>query len=189
MPWKNGLGMTTELAVKGHDQAREDSPFLWRVSIAGVKKDGPFSNFPNIERHLMLLDGNGITLDGGGHGVGILFERLQVYSFSGDIDISGRLSKGPISDLNLMVDRRFVSADMTGFNVIHPEKIMLKSDIHFLHLIDGSAPVVLDVDGQLTMLESGDSLEISEERALSTIMQVEDSIEPPAVAFISLDFK
>ena len=89
--------------------------FLWRVSIAGVEKDGPFSHFPNIDRHLMLLDGNGITLDGGENGVGILFERLQVYSFPGDIDISGRLSKGPISDLNLMVDRRFVISGYDRF--------------------------------------------------------------------------
>ncbi|MEZ5759208.1 MAG: HutD family protein [Emcibacteraceae bacterium] len=187
MPWKNGQGMTRELAVSAHRPKRKDSPFLWRISIASVKEDGPFSNFPNIDRHLMLTEGNGITLDGGEYGMGMLFEDLQVYSFPGDIDLSGKLADGPIRDFNVMVDRRFARADLTGFYLNSPEKLSLKSDFHFIHLLDGSSPVAFDLDGSLRELSGGDSLKIENEKGLATIMQMEEGSGTSAVAFVSID--
>ena len=44
MPWKNGAGRTTEIAV--HPAGAALDAFAWRVSIADIERDGPFSRFP-----------------------------------------------------------------------------------------------------------------------------------------------
>src|SRR5688572_25695921 len=64
MPWKNGGGTTTEIAV--HPESAGLGDFLWRVSMARVESDGPFSAFPGIDRTLTILNGAGIllTVDG-----------------------------------------------------------------------------------------------------------------------------
>ncbi len=36
--------------------------FIWRVSVADVASDGPFSRFPGIDRTIMLLEGAGMRL-------------------------------------------------------------------------------------------------------------------------------
>ena len=41
MPWKNGGGQTTEIVV--HPAGATLAEFDWRVSIADVDADGPFS--------------------------------------------------------------------------------------------------------------------------------------------------
>ena len=58
--WKNDGGWTTEIAREPADAAEA---FRWRVSIADIESDGPFSNFPGVDRDLLLLAGNGIELD------------------------------------------------------------------------------------------------------------------------------
>ena len=189
MPWKNGLGMTTELAMGHHESIKEGCPFLWRISIVGVKEDGHFSIFPNIDRNLMLIKGNGITLDGGDVGVGVLFEHLQVYSFPGDIDIKGTLADGPILDMNLMVDRRFASGEMLGFYVSSPERVMLNSDVNFIHVLEESAPVTLDLDGEFTVLKGGESLHCSKMNSGATLMPSGGGNDVSSVVCISIDLK
>ena len=54
LPWKNGKGETIELA-----RAERDGALLWRLSMATVAEDGPFSIFAGIERNLTVLDGAG----------------------------------------------------------------------------------------------------------------------------------
>ncbi|MEH0072431.1 HutD family protein [Pannonibacter sp. Pt2-lr] len=63
MPWKNGGGITHELAVFPETAGLED--FGWRLSMAEVASDGPFSAFTGIHRTLALVDGAGIGLDFG----------------------------------------------------------------------------------------------------------------------------
>ncbi len=59
MPWKNGGGETVEIAVAPQDAALGD--FDWRISMATVAADGPFSIFPGIDRTLSILSGSGMT--------------------------------------------------------------------------------------------------------------------------------
>ena len=68
MPWKNGGGETTEIAVSPQNASLE--AFDWRVSMARVESDGPFSAFPGIDRTLAVLEGQGIELDAGRAGAG-----------------------------------------------------------------------------------------------------------------------
>ncbi len=57
MPWKNGGGSTTELAIFPSDATLEN--FVWRLSTATVKTDGPFSHFAQIDRTLAIFIGCG----------------------------------------------------------------------------------------------------------------------------------
>ncbi len=105
VPWKNGGGVTTELYVSPEDAGPEGKEFHWRVSIAEVARDGPFSRFGGYDRHIMLIDGNGMVLDGGPDGPIDLSRRYEPQSFSGDWNVTGRLIGGPVRDFNLMTRR------------------------------------------------------------------------------------
>ena len=48
-PWANGRGSTRELA---HDVRRS-----WRLSMADIGQDAPFSTFPGIDRIFIVVDG------------------------------------------------------------------------------------------------------------------------------------
>ncbi len=73
MPWKNGGGHTTEIAA--FPAGAGLASFVWRVSIADVLQDGPFSPFPGIDRTLVLLEGEGMRLSGDGRADRIADER------------------------------------------------------------------------------------------------------------------
>lgn len=156
MPWKNGLGMTTELAVSHHEDkdGGRDSPFLWRVSIAGVVQDGPFSMFPHIDRHIMLLEGAGISLDGGDGGVFELSKPHKFVPFAGDIDVYGRLYDGDILDLNVMHDRRFLDAKV---DVIEGGEVHLTGDVNFIHILEKAPSINAIINHETRTFESGDS--------------------------------
>jgi len=114
VPWRNGRGITVELAREdtGGDDASEGDAagFLWRLSRADVPADGPFSRFAGVDRVLLLLDGAGMRLDFGPHGTATLDRRHAMARFSGDWETHCRLLDGPCRDLNVMVDRQRAAA-------------------------------------------------------------------------------
>ncbi len=97
MPWKNGGGSTRELARHPAHQP-DDGTFDWRLSVADVAADGPFSSFPGLDRILVLLSGNGMALSG----VGTLRAPLDRCEFPGETPVHAVLLDGPTRDLNLM---------------------------------------------------------------------------------------
>lgn len=108
MAWKNGGGSTREVAIA--PSAVAAAGFSWRISVASVAADGPFSVFPGIDRSLWLLRGNGMVLDVAGREVRL--ERpLQRFDFAGEVPIHARLIDGPNEDLNVMVDRATTAGD------------------------------------------------------------------------------
>jgi uncharacterized protein len=102
MPWKNGGGMTTEIAT--HPDGAGLAIFAWRISVADVDRDGAFSRFPGIDRTILLLDGAGMRLTGGARTVD-LRPASEPYSFSGDDDVDCALVAGPVRDFNAMFRR------------------------------------------------------------------------------------
>ncbi len=107
MAWKNGKGETTEIAVFPPD-ATLDS-FRWRVSMATVAADGPFSIFGGIDRTLSILEGKGMDLVIDGRDRVTLTRGSHPYSFPADAPTLGNLRDGPIIDLNVMTRRNSFS--------------------------------------------------------------------------------
>jgi len=111
MPWRNGLGTTTELFVHPAGGSLETG-FLLRVSRAPVVADGPFSAFPGIDRSLLLLEGGGLALDHGPHGAQVLARPLEPVRFSGDWPTTGRLLGGACLDFGVMSRREGCSHEL-----------------------------------------------------------------------------
>lgn len=109
VPWKNGGGTTRELAV--HPPAAGFDDFHWRVSIADVRESGAFSAFPGIDRIILLLDGDGMTLDVAGvaHPLTRAWTPLR---FGGEDPVHATLKGGPSRDFNLMLRRDKVRGEL-----------------------------------------------------------------------------
>lgn len=125
MPWKNGGGETIEIAV--HPEGAGLEAFDWRVSMASVAADGPFSVFPGIDRTLAILDGAGMVLEIQGLGRHRLTPGTLPLAFPADAATSARLEDGPITDLNVMTRRG--------------------SRIHRVRRLEGETPVRIEAQG------------------------------------------
>jgi hypothetical protein len=102
MPWKNGGGQTTEIV--SHPPGATLAAFEWRISVADVASDGPFSQFHGVDRVTVLISGAGLHLTHDGHAVELRVP-FEPYAFSGDDAVTCTLVDGPIRDFNLMVRR------------------------------------------------------------------------------------
>jgi environmental stress-induced protein Ves len=103
MPWKNGGGETTEIAVSPDGAGLAD--FDWRVSMAKVAGDGPFSAFPGIDRTLAILEGAGIVLSVEGAKPRRLTLDSAPHAFPADAATSATLIDGAVIDFNVMSRR------------------------------------------------------------------------------------
>jgi environmental stress-induced protein Ves len=103
MPWKNGGGETIEMMVSPPEASLDT--FDWRISMARVAVDGPFSMFPGIDRTLGVIDGAGLVLIRTGQAEVRIGRETPPFSFAGDADVECRLLDGPIEDLNVMTRR------------------------------------------------------------------------------------
>jgi environmental stress-induced protein Ves len=109
-PWKNGGGVTREIASYPAGAGMND--FLWRLSIATVAMDGPFSIFPGVDRIITLLEGPGMRLVSEDGGIDHRFDQpLDPYAFPGEEIVQGIVLGGASSDFNVMTRRR----DMRAF--------------------------------------------------------------------------
>lgn len=98
MPWANGKGVTVELA-----KAERAGQLLWRLSMATVAEDGPFSIFAGIERSLTVLDGAGFRLLG--EGVDLDCLPLRPVAFAGDVLLRAVTGGAVSTDFNVMTAR------------------------------------------------------------------------------------
>ncbi|MCW0182950.1 MAG: HutD family protein [Zavarzinia sp.] len=110
MPWANGGGTTAEVAIHPPGASVAARDFDWRISMAHVGVDGPFSALPGFDRSLTLIEGQGMILDAGTEGCFTLAEPYDQALFPGDWAITARLLGGPIDDLNVMTRRGAFSA-------------------------------------------------------------------------------
>lgn len=108
VPWKNGGGTTSEVAVYPEDASFDD--FGWRISIACIDRGGPFSTFLGIDRKLAVLEGR-VTLTIEGRAVALSPDSLPAI-FPGDVSTSAELIESPASDLNVMTRRGAFTARM-----------------------------------------------------------------------------
>jgi uncharacterized protein len=92
--WGTGAG-TTRALLCADDGA-------WRVSLADVDRDGPFSPFPGRHRLLTVVDGPVLVLlvDG----VETLVEPRRPFAFDGGAQVSASVPEGPVRVLNVIAD-------------------------------------------------------------------------------------
>lgn len=101
--WKNGGGETMEIAVSPEGASLDR--FDWRISMATVASDGPFSVFAGVDRTLCILDGAGIQLHVNDEPARQLDNTSEPFSFSGDVAEHSTLVDGTVTDFNVMTRR------------------------------------------------------------------------------------
>ncbi|MGF6972782.1 Cd2+/Zn2+-exporting ATPase [Paraburkholderia sp. JPY465] len=127
--WANGGGITRTIAKRASD----DGGIEWRVSLAALNGPGRFSQFPGLDRTLLLLDDGALDLHSQD---GAWFARPgQPVQFSGDLLIWASVRARPVEVLNVMTRR---GACQARVNVAS----------HSLRITAASTQLVLCVEGQ-----------------------------------------
>jgi hypothetical protein len=124
-PWRNGGGLTRELASSPGDGA-----WRWRMSVAEVTASGPFSRFDGITRWFAVLKGAGVALTvrtpSDSDDAGACEHRLTAteppFCFDGGASTHCELLDGPTQDFNLMVTDGCLPARM----------VRVQGDLHVL---------------------------------------------------------
>ncbi|MGF1430471.1 HutD/Ves family protein [Kitasatospora sp. LaBMicrA B282] len=133
-PWRNGGGLTREVA------AAPDG--AWRVSLAEITTDGPFSLFPGLTRVLTVVAGDGLDLTIGDRPPVTVHPRRPL-TFPGDLPTTARLLGTPVTALNLMLreDRAH-----------HPDPVQLLPTGTDLHPTPGHPLLAVHLDGYDALL-------------------------------------
>jgi environmental stress-induced protein Ves len=171
MPWRNGGGVTYEVASS--PAGTDIGDFDWRISIADVETGGPFSAFPDIDRTIILIDGEwmALTVNGQRHRFGVRdpfrfdggSETLcEVPRRSRDLNVMTRRGRATASVAVLggdSPDRGAVDGRATVFVCLTPSVLLTPADGTEVELnaLDAarttdSAPLAIQGDGAVVVI-------------------------------------
>lgn len=151
MPWKNGLGVTSQIDIFPEGATFPGDDFLWRISSATVATSSAFSNFVGCNRWLVVWKGAGLILNE------VPLLPQQPLHFSGEEYIECRLkTEEPVIDVGLIYRRDRVDADLhvQSLKKLSTEKLRLNSDVSYLFCSEG----VFSVAGNF--VEAGDTVKL-----------------------------
>jgi hypothetical protein len=173
MPWRNGLGTTVELLKQ---DLSGETGFAWRLSMADVTTDGEFSNFSGYDRTLLLLEGNGLTLDCGGarHR---LEQPLQAARFRGEDATVATLHDGPVKDFNVMTSRQHCNARVSAHAKPAATSIEVSANLLLIYTVTGDLRI--DSSGYA-------NLRIPPQHLLVVQDPVEESLSCRGASFIAI---
>lgn len=153
--WRNGGGTTVTVAASASEG---DMPWTWRVSVADIEQDGPFSSFPGVDRHLTLMQDGRVVLRGGGRDFR-LERRGDSAAFPGEQLMHASLEKAPAKVLNVMWRRRTHRCKSSVFGAAEG---VLRADSAasdtLLVLLGGSDPIVVSASTFEMTLSAGEGV-------------------------------
>lgn len=129
-PWKNGGGVTRVI----WSQTRGDT-LLWRLSLADVTADGPFSVFDGMTRVLSVVQGAGMDLRGAEQTFAA--EPYQPVQFAGDTPLDGLLRDGKVVNLNLIHDAADIRSVVTPVHGPCPVSASHPAAVRVIHCVTG----------------------------------------------------
>ncbi|WP_373989058.1 HutD family protein [Duganella sp. BuS-21] len=148
-PWKNGGGSTTEIAVSPAGAGFDD--FDWRVSLATIAQDGPFSVFPGIDRSLALVDGDGVLLDFGDERF-VLSPSEPVIEFAGEDAVHATVTGRNTTDFNVMTRRGQCRHRLELRAVRGTEALKRRAGTTLLFLADGESLTLSSARERIAMV-------------------------------------
>lgn len=157
MPWKNGGGTTIEIFRINNPKS---SSFFFRLSMASVKDNGPFSVFFGIDRAILLLHGRGFHLESEKSTIVLEKNYFPIY-FKGEEQFQCNLIDGPFTDFNIMTDRHYAKSKIS----IENSPATLKAESSYKFVYDNEAQ-------ELYKLEEGDELVILEKNKILIIIDL-----------------
>lgn len=160
LPWKNGKGVTLELAIAPPDA--DLSTFEWRISSARVESAGPFSDYPGIDRSLGLLSGAGLRLNLPEQISLELDSHTPVVAFPGELDVQAELLDGPVQDFNLM-SRRNRWQHRLEYRELQGQQWLDSSAVLFIYCCSGAGLTCARADTAPASLKAGQGLLVQDE--------------------------
>lgn len=138
-PWKNGGGVTVDIADAYHPGAvaGDWTAMIWRFGRTRIEVPGPFSDLSGYDRHLAVIEGHGLRLHPAGQPVLEVRRPFEPVSFPGEWRIESELTAGPVGVLNLIADRRLADTSLS----FHPTHSTMKllAGIALIYAPAGSA--------------------------------------------------
>nr|WP_291728197.1 HutD family protein [Leisingera sp. F5] len=131
VPWKNGSGVTRELASHA-----EGGRMVWRLSLAEISQDGPFSAFPGLARIHCITEGAGHVLSNSG--TTLEARPLEPLAFEGSLDLCCRLRNGPCTAFNVIYEPALVTV---GACILREGKVSTVKGQHALFVVAGSLQI------------------------------------------------
>ena len=175
MPWRNGGGETAEVAISPTGATLDD--FDWRVSMACIEGDGPFSIFPQTDRTLTVLRGAGLHLSVADGAPFELTRNSEPLAFSGDVAVDATLLGGAVTDLNVMTRRERSKHTMRRAHITGSAEFALEAQLALLVCAEGSLQV--EVNAQTATLAPLDTLLLDDAPAVLRILS-----DGPALAYL-----
>jgi environmental stress-induced protein Ves len=159
LPWKNGRGITEELAIWPDGATLDRGDFEWRISKAAVDDSGPFSAFPGFDRLLVVTDGDGFVLTHGDHAPRARVRRFEPYLFAGDWPTSAELLRGKVSDFNVLLRRGRWRANIEVLKLGRRRaREALAAGHAFVHVLSGELVARVTAEEEPFALEENESL-------------------------------
>ena len=178
--WKNGGGSTKQLLISPKDA--DLTNFDYRISIATISSNGPFSPFPGIDRQLCILEGEGVKLmmsDNAAKSSELVLRPNQpAFCFSGETQIESQLLDKQIIDFNVMTKRGKYRAyierlELNSSLSLEPSKTCHEDNVHRptnpqnnepLQWLLCLEPLNLVYQGKIIQLKHYDMLEYQKEK-------------------------
>ena len=157
MPWKNGGGVTIDIAVTmlpGFEPGSWEG-IIWRFSRTAIVTPGAFSDLSGFDRELALISGHGLVLR---TPVGEIDVRqpFKPVRFAGETSIVSRLEAGPVEVVNLIGDRSRVSIDL--FCLSDGATKTCPAGVHIIYAAATSCE--LTIDGKPYEIAAGHAMRI-----------------------------
>ncbi|MCS6209202.1 HutD/Ves family protein [Shewanella baltica] len=116
-PWKNGGGSTKQLLIS--PATADLTEFDYRISIASIGSNGPFSLFNGIDRQLVILEGDGVQLSIDNHeGEKQINDLGGEERILGDTDTTEYKRLTPIDSAFCFAGETSITSQLLGSNVI-----------------------------------------------------------------------
>lgn len=167
MPWKNGAGLTIELAIA--PSTADLNNFEWRISSAQVAGSGDFSCFAGIDRSLALLAGTGLRLQRAQLAPLAVTPNAPIAAFPGEQAINAELLDGPITDLNIMTRRSDWTHSLQQLHLLGRQRLNGTADVLFIYCHSGGPLNCQLANGQQQPLSPGQGLLLEDQAYLPAL--------------------
>lgn len=157
MPWKNGGGVTIDIAVAmlpGFAPGSWDG-IIWRFSRTAIVTPGAFSDLSGYDRELALVSGEGLVLETADGEIDVR-QPFRPVRFAGETAIASRLEAGPVEVVNLIGDRSRVSIDLSCLS--GNATVACPAGVHIIHAATGSCE--LTINGKRCEIAAGHAVRI-----------------------------
>ncbi|EPA9107896.1 HutD family protein [Acinetobacter nosocomialis] len=161
MLWNNGAGFTLEIA-----RSQGEADFDWRISMADVTTSGPFSFFPNKQRIISVLDGQGIVLHVDELPAKML-NQGDIFAFHGESQVQSELLEGAIRDLNLIYDPAKFHARFQWLNDAAEQAFISSADLIFI--FNQGSETQVNVHDHSVQIAAHETLKIEKKSGVTSI--------------------